>query len=102
MSEERDLDLNEKDDIRMEDSRYEHWRDVSEYGKDNSKVRVLRWNLYTKENEDFIYRKNLVSVPYQKGVKIVWTCVKDNIIEGKEYCEDIGLLGFGYKLFEGE
>ena len=41
-----------------------------------------------------------MSVMHPKGGNIVWTCVKDNIIEEKEYYEAIGLCGFDYKSFE--
>ena len=43
-----------------------------------------------------------MSVPHQKGERVVWTCVKDNIINEKEYYKAIGLCGFDYKLFEEE
>ena len=43
-----------------------------------------------------------MSVPHSKGGIIVWTCVKDNIIDEKEGYKDIGLRGFDYKLFEEE
>ena len=43
-----------------------------------------------------------MSVPHLKGGAIVWTCGKDNIIGEKEYCKDIGLRGFDYKLFKEE
>ena len=33
---------------------------------------------------------------------IIWTSMKDNIIEEKEDYKDIGLNGFDYKLFEEE
>ena len=39
---ERDLDLNEEEDIRMEDSREEHLRYVAEDGEDKSKIHALR------------------------------------------------------------
>ena len=42
----------------------------------------------------------MVSVPYPKGGKIVWTCVKDHVIEDKEDYKDIRLRGFDYSLFE--
>ena len=35
-----------------------------------------------------------MSVPHTKGGEIVWTCVKDHIIDEKEYYKDIGLRGF--------
>ena len=43
-----------------------------------------------------------MSVTHPKGVNIVLTCVKDNIIKEKEYYKAIGLRGFDYKLFEEE
>ena len=44
----------------------------------------------------------LVSVPHPKGGAIVWTCVKDHIIDEKKKYKDIGLSGFYSKLFEEE
>ena len=46
MPEEIDPDLNEEEDIRMEDSREDHLRDVSEYGKDKSNIYALTWDVY--------------------------------------------------------
>ena len=43
-----------------------------------------------------------MSVPHTKGGAIVWTCVKDHIIDEKENHKEIGLHGFDYKLFEEE
>ena len=43
-----------------------------------------------------------MSVPHLKGGDMFWTCMKDNIIDEKEYYEAIGLNGFDYKLFEEE
>ena len=43
-----------------------------------------------------------MSVPHNKGGNIVWTCVKDHIIEEKDKYEAIGLRGFDYRLFEDE
>ena len=45
-------------------------------------------------------RSFYVSVPYPKGGKIVWTCVKEHIIEDKEDYKEIRLHGFDYSLFE--
>ena len=42
----------------------------------------------------------LVSVTYPKGGEIVWTCVKDHIIDETEDYKDIVLRGFDYKIFE--
>ena len=43
-----------------------------------------------------------MSVPHPEGGAIVWTCVKDHIIDEKEDYKYIGLCGFDYKLFEEE
>ena len=40
----------------MEDIREEHWMDVSNYDKDNSKIHDLRWEVYTRDNEELIKR----------------------------------------------
>ena len=41
--EERDPDLNEEEDIRLDKIREEHWRDVSEVGGYKKKIHALRW-----------------------------------------------------------
>ena len=41
VSEDRDPDLNEEEDIIMEYSRDEHWSDVAEYGDNKKKIHVL-------------------------------------------------------------
>ena len=43
VSEERGPDLNEKEDIKTEDSREEHLRDVAEDGEDKSNIHALRF-----------------------------------------------------------
>ena len=43
-----------------------------------------------------------MSVTHPKGGTIVWTCVKDQVIDEKEDYKEIGLRGFDYKLFEKE
>ena len=100
--EDRYLDLNEDENIIIEDSRVEHWRDVADDGENNSKIHYLRWDVYTRENNYLIKREFLVSVPHPKGGNIVWTCVKDNIIEENYQYKAIGLRGTDYKLFKEE
>ena len=56
ISDKRDPDLNDEEDIRMEDSRHEHWRDDAEGGDYKRKIHALRWNVYTREKEEFIKR----------------------------------------------
>ena len=48
VSDETYLDQNEKEYIRMEDSREQHWRDVAKDGEDKIKVHALRQDVYTK------------------------------------------------------
>ena len=73
----------------MNYSRKEHWRGVTECNEDKSNMHAMRWYLYTREKEGFIKREFFVSVPHAKGGRIVWTCVKGNIIKGKEQYEAI-------------
>ena len=98
--EERDPDLNEMDDIRFNEIREDHWRDFAEENDDKKKIHALRWNVYVKEKEELIARFFSVSVPHPKGGTIVWTCVKDHVIDKKEEYKEIGLRGFDYSLFE--
>ena len=49
MSEERDPDLNEEEDIRLDEIREEHWMDDAEEGDDKKKIHSLRWEFYVKE-----------------------------------------------------
>ena len=42
VSEERDPDLNEYEDIRIDEIRDEHWRDVAEEGDDKKNIHDLR------------------------------------------------------------
>ena len=97
---ERYPDLNEDEDIRIEDIMKKNWRDVANYGENKINIHALRWYIYTIQKEEFIKKEFLVSVTHTKGGGIVWTCVKDNIIEEKEQYDAIGLRGFDYKLFE--
>ena len=80
MVEERDPDLDEMDDIRFDETREDHWRDLAEESNDKKKIRVLRWCVYVKEKEELIKILFLVSVPHPKGGNIVWTCVKYHVI----------------------
>ena len=82
--EERYPDLNDEEDIRLDEIREWHWRDVSEEGDNNKKIHDLMWEVYVKEKENLIKIEFLVYVSHPKGGTIVWTCVKDNIIDEKE------------------
>ena len=57
LAEERDPDLNEEEDIRLDAIREEHWRGVSEEGDDNNNIHALMWDFCAKEDEELINRK---------------------------------------------
>ena len=48
VAEERDPDLNEEEDVRLDSIREEHWGDVEEEGEDKKKAHALRWEVYVK------------------------------------------------------
>ena len=43
VSEDRDQDLNEDEDIRLDPIREEHWRDVPNEGEDKKKIHAMMW-----------------------------------------------------------
>ena len=43
VSEERDPDLNEDEDIILDAIREDHWRDIYDEGEDKKNIHVLRW-----------------------------------------------------------
>ena len=65
--EERDPDLNGEENIIIEDSSQEHWRDVAEDGEHNSNIYYLRWYVYTRDKEEFIKREFWCPFRIQKG-----------------------------------
>ena len=71
MVEDRDLDLNEKKDIRFNDIREYHCRDIAVENDDKKKIPALRWDVNIREKEELITREFLVSVPPLKGETIV-------------------------------
>ena len=83
----------------MDAIREEHRRDVVGEGDDKNKIHALRLEVYVKKKDYLIKREFSVSVPHPKGGDIVWTCVKDHIIDEKEDYKSIGLRGFDYTLF---
>ena len=74
--------------------------ELAEESNYKKKIHALRWCGNVKKKEELIKREFLVSVPHPKGGKIVWTCVKDHLIEEMEDYKEIGLRGFDYSLFE--
>ena len=66
VSEERDPDLNEEEDIILDEMMEEHWNDVAEEGDDKNNIHALRWELYVKEKEELIKIEFSVSVPHPK------------------------------------
>ena len=45
VAEDRDPDLNEKEDIRLGKIREDHWRDIAEENVDKKKIHALRWEV---------------------------------------------------------
>ena len=56
VAEERDPDLNEKEDIRLDEIREYHWRDISEEKYDKKNIHALRLEVYVKDKEEIITR----------------------------------------------
>ena len=50
-----------------------------------------------KNKDDLIKREVLVEVTHPNGGEVVWTCVEDSVVGGKEEYKEIGLHGFDYK-----
>ena len=48
VSEERDPELNEEEDIRMDEIRDKNWRGVAEEGDNKKKFHALMWEVYVK------------------------------------------------------
>ena len=48
VAEERDLDLNKKEDIRFNKIREDNWRDIAEENDDKKKIHALMWDVYVK------------------------------------------------------
>ena len=93
VAEERDLDLNEKEDIRFDKIWEDNWRDIDEENYDKKNIHALRWDVYVKEKEERITRDFSLFFPHPKGGAIVWTCVKDKVIDEKDDYKEIGLNG---------
>ena len=51
----------------MIDSREEYCRNSAEDDKDRSDIHDLRWDIYTKEKDEYTNREFLVAVPHPKG-----------------------------------
>ena len=48
VTEERDPDLNEEEDIRLDEIREDHWRCVAEEDANKNKIHALRCDIYVK------------------------------------------------------
>ena len=67
MSEKRDPDLNEEEDIILDAIREDHWRDVDKEGEDNNNIHALRWEVYVKDKEELIKRYLGVRYTSERG-----------------------------------
>ena len=72
------------EDITFDEIWEDHWRDLAEENDNKKHIHALIWNVYVKEKEELITRAFSVSVPHPKGGTIVWTCVKDHVIDKNE------------------
>ena len=64
--EERDTDLNEDEDIRVDNIRDKHWRDVSEECDDKKNICALRWEVYVKYKEELIKKEFFFRYTYER------------------------------------
>ena len=64
--EERDPDLNQEEDIRMEYRREEHWRYVADDGEDNSNTHSLSW-IKTKIGVGYVVNSKVVEIQEKQG-----------------------------------
>ena len=79
----------------------ENYRDIAEEGDDKKKIHEMRWEVYVKEKEELIKGDFWCPFHIRKG-GIIWTCVKDPIIDEKNQYKAIGIRVFDFKLFEEE
>ena len=69
--EERESELEMDEDISILEEREKHWKYfVEDNTDDKGKVRMLSWELYMKQKQNFIKRGILVEVTHPKGVNI--------------------------------
>ena len=57
VAEERDPDLNEKEDIRLDEIWEDHWRYIAEENDDKKNIHAIMWEVYVKEKEALIKRE---------------------------------------------
>ena len=69
--EDRDTELNQEQDNKMEYIRGDHLRYVSEDGDDKKNIHALGWEVYTKQKGELVKREFLVSVPNPKGLHTI-------------------------------
>ena len=99
-------DPNEEEmyDINLDDVRARHWRMVSmeNYGGvdyANVLLHDKRWDVYVNEKEKIIKGGYLVEVVGSNGNNILWGVVDNHVVEEGNVHDEIGLRGFGFKLF---
>ena len=67
VSEERDPNSNNEEDIIMDETRDNHWRVVSEEDDDKKKIHALRWEVYVKNKDKLIKREFPVYITHPTG-----------------------------------
>ena len=69
LAEERDMDVNEEEDIRLDEIRKDYWVYVAEEGKDKKNIHALRWEVCVKSKEDLIKKEFWCQFHILKGGK---------------------------------
>ena len=99
-----DPDEEEKDDIKIDDERERHWRNVfedNEGGVDEKAfLHAKRWDLYLNKKEKLVKGKYLVEVVGHDKKNFLWEVVGDHVVEYPCDHEDIKLRGVDFNIFD--
>ena len=63
-------------------------------------LHAKRWYVYVNEKEKLVKGGYLVEVVGHDKKKVIWKVVDDHVVEDPHHHEDIGLLGFDFKIFD--
>jgi len=99
-----DPDEEEKDDIKIDDERERHWRNVFEDNEggvdEKAKLHAKRWDLYLHKKDKLVQSKYSVEVVGHDKKKVIWEVIGDHEVEEPSDHEEIGLRGFDFKIFD--
>ena len=63
-------------------------------------LHAKRWYVYVNEKEKLVKGGYLVEVVGHDKKKVIWKVVDDHVVEDPNHHDDIGLLGFDFKIFD--